>query len=166
MLGEYPIIIDGRETGSLRVSKDGIMTVFDARCKDPGFLLRLYVCGEKEAYLGVMAPDGSGDVHLHKRLSRAAIAGFPETIRYAGPSSDAQNEAPRADSQNEANKPAEIQIRWRHGAGGALVGSRNETRYLAIPIKTGVVPVGGDFERQMIDETEYAVYEIKNANIN
>ena len=165
MLGEYPIIVDGQETGTLRVSKDGIMTVFDARCRDPGFLLRLYVFGEKEAYLGVMAPDGSGDLHLHKRLSRAALAGFPVTIRYAGVS-EVREEALKTEAQDEPEKIAETQIRWRHGAGGALVGSRAENRYLAIPIKTGVVPVGSDFQRQTIDDTEYAVFEIKNANIN
>ena len=28
---------------------------------------------------------GSGEVHLHRRLSRAALASFPEMIRFAAP---------------------------------------------------------------------------------
>ena len=187
MFGEYPIIINGEEAGKLCVTKDGILTAFDARCKDPGTLLRLSVYGEKEAYLGVMAPDGSGGVHLHKRLSRASLAGFPETIRFAGPAGQpipAENvtdeepgsvtpseeagteemalrtEDAEATTSAEETEPAPI--RWRHGAGGALVGTREDVRYLAVPIKAGVVPVGGDFEKKRIADAEYAVFVIKS----
>ncbi len=187
MFGEYPIIINGEEAGRLCVTKDGILTAFDARCKDPGTLLRLSVYGEKEAYLGVMAPDGSGGVHLHKRLSRASLAGFPETIRFAGPAGQpfsAEKEtdeepvgvtppeearpeetALRAEDAEPSTSTEETEpepIRWRHGAGGALVGTRADVRYLAVPIKAGVVPVGGDFERQRIANAEYAVFVIKS----
>lgn len=185
MIGEYPVIVNGQNTGTLSVSKDGIMTVFDARCKDSGELLRLSVYGDKEAYLGVMAPDGGGEVHLHKRLSRAALADFPETIRYAAPAGmkvpeDAvkpeeeelpEEPAPEPEPEPESVMPpddcktSEVeerpQVHWRHGAGGALVGTDSDRRYLAIPIKAGVIPVGGDYERRMIDDTEYAVFEIK-----
>ena len=177
MFGEYPIVVDGTETGTLRVSADGIMTAFDARCKDPGTLLRLAVYGEKEAYLGVMAPDGSGDVHLHRRLSRAALSAFPETIRFAGPAgqelpvqksktetaeADAGAEKAAGDESRTCPEQSDAdRIRWRHGAGGALVGTRADKRYLAVPIKAGVVPMGGDFERERIANAEYAVFEIK-----
>ncbi len=181
MLGNYPIVIDGQETGTLTVSRDGLMTVFDARCTDPGSLLRLSVYGEKEAYLGVMTPDGSGDVYLHKRLSRAALAGFPETIHFAGPAGleGTAEETPESEREKEtireetsgpqpgsAEPAGHAAIQWRHGAGGALIGTREDARYLAIPVKAGVVPVGGDFERQTIADAEYAVFEIKNGNIN
>ena len=177
MFGEYPIVVDGTETGTLRVLADGIMTAFDARCKDPGTLLRLSVYGEKEAYLGVMAPDGSGDVHLHRRLSRAALSAFPETIRFAGPAGQEQSaqgsETKTAEERSGAEKAAGDEslpcpekgdtdaVRWRQGAGGALVGTRADKRYLAVPIKAGVEPAGGDFERQRIANAEYAVFEIK-----
>ena len=177
MFGEYPIVVDGTETGTLRVSADGIMTAFDARCKDPGTLLRLSVYGEQEAYLGVMAPDGSGDVHLHRRLSRAALSVFPETIRFAGPAGQelaAQESEPKmAEEENGAEEAAGAEsqtgqeqgdadkVRWRHGAGGALVGTSADKRYLAVPIKAGVVPMGGNFERERIADAEYAVFEIK-----
>ena len=179
MFGEYPVVANGTEIGTLRVTQDGLMTVFDARCRDPGELLRLSVYGEREAYLGVMAPDGKGEVRLQKRFSRAALADFPETIRFAAPSGLPMTED-EAEAEETAVTPALLegetaaeespcgeeqatdQIRWRHGAGGALVGMRAEKRFLAVPIKAGVVPVGGDFTRQTIAETEYAVFELKN----
>ena len=179
MFGEYPVVANGTEIGTLSVSKDGLMTVFDARCRDPGELLRLSVYGDKEAYLGVMTPDGQGEVRLHKRFSRAALADFPETIRFAAPSGlppleneEAAEKTTERQEKNEDNtieeesagaeEPKPEQIRWRHGAGGALVGMRADKRYLAVPIKAGVVPVGGDFSRETIADTEYAVFELKN----
>ena len=197
MLGEYPVIVNGQETGTLRVSREGLMTLFDARCRDPGELLRLSVYGECEAYLGVMVPDGQGEVRLRKSYSRSALAGFPESIRFAGPSglkeaespADApetsrSNVPPEPETPEEPNSPETPQspearetaperpnidgeeqppIRWRHGAGGALVGADTFRRYLAIPIKAGVLPVGGDFERKTIADTEYAVFVLKSA---
>lgn len=186
MLGEYPVLVDGVETGKLCVSRDGLMTVFDARCKDPGNLLRLSVYGDREAYLGVMAPDGSGEVHLHRRLSRAALASFPEMIRFAAPAgmpipaaekntdaeaskaTDPEIEEAAGDDeeplpQEESAAPQDVQ--WRHGAGGALIGICQDKRYLAIPLKSGVVPVAGQFEKRWISDAEYAVFEIKNGKI-
>ncbi len=197
MLGEYPVIVNGEETGTLRVSREGLMTLFDAHCRDPGELLRLSVYGEREAYLGVMAPDGQGEVRLRKSYSRSALAGFPENIRFAGPSGlKAAEGPPDAPDAGPANAPPEPEtpektepprppqtpeastsaperpkedgeeqppIRWRHGAGGALVGADADRRYLAIPIKAGVLPVGGDFERKTIADSEYAVFVLKSA---
>jgi len=179
MFGEYPVVANGAEIGTLHVSKDGLMTVFDARCRDPGELIRLSVYGDKEAYLGVMTPDGKGEVRLYKRFSRAALADFPETIRFAAPpglqlteNKEVAKETAEIQCPNEVNtaeddstgaeEPETEQIRWRHGAGGALVGICADKRYLAVPIKAGVVPVGGDFTRELIADTEYAVFELKN----
>ena len=173
------------------------MTQFDACCRDPGELLRLSVYGEREAYLGVMVPDGKGEVRLRKRFSRTALAGFPENIRFAGPAGlkaskippddpeagpagtapevpetaeePARPEAPETPPEEpepesaEEGGEAQPLVRWRHGAGGALVGADAERRYLAIPIKAGVLPVGGDFERKTIADSEYAVFVIKSA---
>jgi hypothetical protein len=182
MLGEYPVLVNGQETGTLRVSKEGIMTLFEARCRDPGELLRLSVYGEHEAYLGVMMPDGKGEACLRKRLSRTSLAGFPESIRFAGPAGmgDARvteepnqmqtdekmqtqpPEEPAAEPASHEPTESRAQIIWRHGAGGALVGTDADRRYLAIPIKAGVLPLGGDFERKTIADTEYAVFVIRS----
>ena len=84
MEGNYPVILEGREQGMIEVRQEGLMTVFRARCADPGQLVRLSLYGEREGYLGVMAP-GSEGLELERRLSRAALREFPRKPRYAAP---------------------------------------------------------------------------------
>lgn len=85
MEGSYPILINGVQTGTLTVAREGLMTTFLAECADPGWLVRLAVYGpEGTGYLGVMIPEG-GRLRLKKRLSRAALAGFPKQLSFAGP---------------------------------------------------------------------------------
>ena len=220
MLGSYPIMIDGSECGVLTVTKDGIMTVFEAKCADPGELLRLSVYGECEGYLGVMAPDKDKNLYLRKRMSRAALAAFPKKIQFAGcaglrletdedvqkgekkasdltvdvlearddeandmetpPLSCHTTELVREREQTEescetlkqectatlrAEKIANNGIVWRFGAGGALVGTQGNMRWLAVPLKSGVAPVGGNFHKQNINGVDYAVFDIKNGKI-
>ena len=83
--GTYPIRIGGEITGTLSVKQEGLMTVFSAECPDNGTLIRLSVFDEagNRGYLGVMLPD-NGQLYLVKRFSRTGLAGFPETIAYAG----------------------------------------------------------------------------------
>lgn len=86
MYGEYPIVLGGETRGEVRVFPEGLMTVFEAAAEDPGYMLRLSVYGGgAEGYLGVMAPDGEGRVSLRRRLSRAALAGFPDPVEFAAP---------------------------------------------------------------------------------
>ncbi len=85
---EVPILIDGRETGRLRITREGAYTLFEGRSEDPGQVLRLSVYGGgREGRLGVMTPD-KGALALRRRLSRSAMTGFPETIEYAGPAGE------------------------------------------------------------------------------
>lgn len=83
-MGEtYPIRINGEKKGTLTVSREGLTTRFDARCEDPGTLVRLSVYGGgKEGYLGVMTPE-NGALTLHRKLTRAALAAFPAEIEFA-----------------------------------------------------------------------------------
>ncbi|MGI6013350.1 MAG: hypothetical protein ACOX7K_03585 [Oscillospiraceae bacterium] len=83
--GTYPIRIGGETIGTLSVVQEGLMTVFSASCRDDGALIRLSVFDEtgNRGYLGVMLPE-NGQLYLVKRLSRAGLTGFPETIAYAG----------------------------------------------------------------------------------
>ncbi len=84
LTGSYPIILSGAETGTLAVVRDGLFWIFDAKCTMQKDLVRLSVFGEDgEGYLGVMEPCGDSLV-LTKRLSRATLAGFPQTITHAG----------------------------------------------------------------------------------
>ena len=86
MEGKYPLLIDGRESGELRVTRRGALTLFEAEAEDGGGILRLSVYGGgREGYLGVMSPSGEGRVALRRQLSRAALRDFPEQIEYAAP---------------------------------------------------------------------------------
>lgn len=87
MEGIYPIIIHGQEQGQLEVATEGLHTVFRGVCADTGELLRLSLYGEREGYLGVMAPE-EGRLHLTRRLSRSALRGFPQCPTHAGPAGE------------------------------------------------------------------------------
>ena len=113
---QYPILFDGEERGELEVREEGLMTVFEARCADPGHLVRLSVYGDGEGYLGVMAPR-AGKLHLQKRLSRLAMRDFPRGITHAGPAGVAVDgferivPAPKAETPEpaETDAPAETE---------------------------------------------------------
>lgn len=79
----YPVLINGEKKGTLAVSREGLTTRFDAKCEDPGTLVRLSVYGSgREGYLGVMTPE-NGVLTLHRKLTRAALAAFPVEIEFA-----------------------------------------------------------------------------------
>lgn len=83
--GTYPIFIDGAQTGEVRVSRDGLFWLFDARCDEREELVRLSVFGGgEEGYLGLLSPE-DGALRLKKRLSSAAVGAFPQRIEYAAP---------------------------------------------------------------------------------
>lgn len=67
--------------------------------------------------------------------------------------------------QAEPSPEPEPEMQWRRGAGGALIGRQGGVQYLAVPLKSGVAPVGGNFEKRRINQMEYAVFEIKNGKI-
>ena len=84
-----PIILDGKECGTLELRRDGAFTLFEARCGRQAELTRLWVYGGgRRGYLGVMQPE-EGGLALRRRLSRAAMRSFPDRIEYAGAASEA-----------------------------------------------------------------------------
>ena len=80
---ELPLLIDGAEAGTVRVTKSGLYTVLEAEL--PGRaaeLVRLWAHGEgRGAYLGVMQPKDGG-LWLSRKLSRRELAAFPEPIKF------------------------------------------------------------------------------------
>lgn len=82
---KYPVIIDGTACGVLCVSREGLMTVFEAECPEQDRLIRLSVFGADgtEGKLGVMMPE-NGILHLKKSFSRTALESFPAEIAAAG----------------------------------------------------------------------------------
>ena len=52
-MSEYPILQQNKPIGTLRVTREGLHTVFSARAKTDAPRLRLAVCGARSrAYLG------------------------------------------------------------------------------------------------------------------
>ena len=83
-----PVILNGRECGTLELRRDGPFTLFEARCERQPELTRLWVFGGgRRGYLGVLQPEGDG-LALRRRLSRAAMRSFPDKIEYAGAAPD------------------------------------------------------------------------------
>ena len=77
---DYPIYIEGRRSGTLSESAEGLYTVFRAECPRRNGMIRLWLHGGgQSACLGLLAPCGEHLV-LTRRLSRRARAAFPGTI--------------------------------------------------------------------------------------
>jgi len=177
------------KTGTLTVTEEGLMTVFDARCADPGTLVRLSVYGEgKEGYLGVMEPEG-GALILRRRLSRSAMAGFPEKIAYAAESglaaAPAAEPAPPSppetapepageivpEPERESAAPSEPEeapvedILWYQAGDGSLFTTWNDRPYRAIPVSAWGLPMERALDKRVIDGVEYVIFPLDHGRI-
>jgi len=140
---EYPVIIDGRRTGTLKVFRQGLYTVYQARAEKSKELLRLSVYGaDREGCLGLMQPRGDF-LWLERRLSRAAQRDFPPRIEYAG----------RAGEKKAEPRPAGGDIIWYRQKNGTLSASSGGRQLVAIPVKEGL-----GLGTRYIDGREYAVF--------
>ena len=188
----YPVWINGEKKGTLTVSREGLTTWFDAKCEDPGTLVRLSVYGGgREGYLGVMTPE-NGVLTLHRKLTRAALAAFPTEIEFAaeaGRKTAAPEQKPesarppekRAESaapvqaapaqpvpmQNTASKPRERagDIVWRDAGDGSLYTVYKNQPYRAIPMAAWGLPTERMVEKRTINGVEYAVFALKDGKI-
>ena len=104
---EIPIYIDGERTGALTITRQGCLTVMDARLRDEGRVVRLKVFGERTAYLGVPAPQ-DGELRLVRRLTPAQMRAFPRRPAYAG-------EKPREETAPPEEAPARKRVLWQGG---------------------------------------------------
>ena len=81
MEGKYPLLIDGRESGELRVTRRGALTLFEAEAEDGGGILRLDVYKRQViGYILKVHPDAvfdavqGGQFLIHSRLCLAVDA--------------------------------------------------------------------------------------------
>ena len=188
----YPVLLCGEKKGTLAVSREGLTTRFDAKCEDPGTLVRLSVYGGgREGYLGVMTPE-NGVLTLHRRLTRAALAAFPAEIEFAAeagrksaaPERRPESERPpekRAETtapvqttpaqpvamQNTALKPRERagDIVWRDAGDGSLYTVYKNQPYRAIPMAAWGLPTERMVEKRTIHGVEYAIFALKDGRI-
>ena len=169
----YPVILNGQECGTLTVRRQGLTTEFAARCAETGRLLRLSVYGAgAEGYLWVMEPMG-GELYLCRRFSRAAMAGFPAVIEYAGESGAANIPAapPPVEKENAPPRNRDRTGRrerdrfWYSAPDGSLYTFWEGKTYRAIPMAAWGLPLERAVERRVIDAVEYAVFEVKDGQI-
>lgn len=168
MEGKYPLLIDGRESGELRVTRRGALTLFEAEAEDGGGILRLSVYGGgREGYLGVMSPSGEGRVALRRQLSRAALRDFPEQIEYAAPAGAAPavtepEPEPEPESAPEPepgpDEGPEGGLIWYSSPDGTLSAHDGRRLLVALPADDARVPAwAGDVVRS-INGRKYVVF--------
>ena len=168
MEGKYPLLIDGRESGELRVTRRGALTLFEAEAEDGGGILRLSVYGGgREGYLGVMSPSGEGGVALRRQLSRAALRDFPEQIEYAAPAGAAPavtepEPGPEPESAPEPepgqDEGPEGGLIWYSSPDGTLSAHDGRRLLVALPADDARVPAwAGDVVRS-INGRKYVVF--------
>lgn len=188
----YPVLINGEKKGTLAVSREGLTTRFDAKCEDPGTLVRLSVYGGgREGYLGVMTPE-NGALTLRRKLTRAALAAFPAEIEFAAeagrktaaperrpeagqtpekrPEPTPAQSAPAAQSApmaGTAPRPRERagDIVWRDAGDGSLYTVYKNQPYRAIPMAAWGLPTERMVEKRVINGVEYAIFALKDGRI-
>ncbi len=184
----YPLILDGKEIGTVCVHGEGGWTLFDA-CGEtvPGIVRISVYGGGKEGYLGVLAPEDGG-LALHRRFSRNAMRGFPEPIEYAGragqPHSAAQPEpaqepvrqetepaavepgpdVPQQTKQDETTPDAE-DLCWYASPDGALVCFDGAENLIALPAGDKRIPDGAGGLTRSIEGREYIVYRTRDGRL-
>lgn len=101
---DYPLLLGGEKAGTLRIEQQGLYTCMEVTAEAREGLLRIWVQGGgREAYLGVLQPEGEG-LSLRRRLSRRELAAFPQVIEQA---SDRQLPPREVNITQESQEPQE-----------------------------------------------------------
>ena len=142
---EYPIIIGGEERGSLRVSQEGLYTVFEAEL--PGVYDGLYRIwlhgGGRSAYLGLMQP-WSGGMYLRKKYSKSAMHSIPQIVERVSDKERefGENSAPTAEKEPPPAQscpwPAPLPedeegLQWFRREDGSMVSHDGISSLVALP---------------------------------
>lgn len=169
---EYEVRHNGKAVGTLQVSSEGLMTVFEARTRRLEGIPRLWVWGRKKsAYLGVLMPAGN-EMCLRKKLSRRDMTEFPDIILYAATAEKTEDtaEAPTAELPETPRKeitaePPERLIKtpdeesgpvWHSASMGTLTAVMDGVIYTAIPVMLRRMVRGVHIE--VIDGRSYIIF--------
>lgn len=157
---DYPILRQNKPIGTLTVTTEGLFTVFAARARTGADRLRLVVCGEQtRAYLGLMLPDGSGELTLRKRLTRMERARLPEPILFAAddawdiPDAPAPQQQPQKPSGDDA-----LDVLWYAAPDGVLTTFDGRRMLVAIPADAPNLPRGAETVLREIDGRPYLIF--------
>lgn len=148
---DYPIYIEGRESGVLTEQTEGLYTVFRADCQMRNGLIRLWLHGAgQSACLGLLAPRG-GRLILTRRLSRRARAAFPGVIERV---SDRPGEAPAREAPPPS--PSAAPPGWRALPDGSLIAADGRRALpAALPPSSPLAPF-----LLRIDGRDYLVFRL------
>lgn len=145
-MSTYPILFHNKTVGTLETARDGLYTVFTARCAPVADRLRLSVFGDHgSAYLGLLLPE-NGALRLRKRLSRLQCAALPDPIRYA--------------AEEAVSPPAPEDSGWRAAADGTLRRTVSGRAWVAVPAERVRAPGVPAQLLRTIGGREYLVFPI------
>ena len=174
---DYPLIIDGAERGRLRVTREGLYTVYESELKNVGEgLIRIWLHGGGEqAYLGLMQP-WSGGMYLRKKLSGLEQQGFPKSIEFASdrnedglhnvktkelPEQLPEEYAEPVETAPSCPWPAPVgegadALQWFSRPDGSLVSFDGVSSLVALPVSLRRAAPGAVLRR--IGEREYMIF--------
>ena len=152
---EIPVMENGERAGTLRVSAQGLYTLFEARLPPTAALSRLWLLGKNgnAVSLGLLAPGPSGRV-FSRRLSRLECSRLPaapvralvlpsgEKPRPSGKAEEGRPQSsPREDRKTNAGpRVSKAESAWRNLPDGSMI-DRNR-RLLALPWAGEKLPCG------------------------
>ena len=162
---DYPLIIDGLEKGRLRITQEGLYTVYEAELNNvQEGMFRLWLHGGGDcAYLGLMQP-WSGGMYLRRKLSRREQESFPKNIEFASNQENLclhnKGEAPKEEAPS-CPYPAPIaedgdELQWFTRPDGSLVCFDGISSLVALPVKLRRAAPGAVLRR--IAGREYMIF--------
>ena len=165
---EYPLIIGGERLGTLRMTQEGLYTIFEAEL--PGVHEGLHRHGlhggVQSAYLGLMQP-WSGGMYLRKKLSKNAMRQFPQIVERVteeegdgleiAPQNQAEPRPEPAACPYPAPLPGEDQgLLWYRRSDGSLVSHDGLSSLVALPARMKKEVRGAALRR--IEGKDYIVF--------
>ena len=161
-----PILYENKPVGTLTAERDGLYTVYTAACAVPGVTrLRLSIYGEdREAYLGLLLPDGAGGLALRRRLTRLEREKLPEPARFAAEEHSAFPELSTASQPEQPEPPETIpapgagDVLWHAGPDGTLYAVDGAQAWIAIPEARADIPPEARRLLREIDGARYLVF--------
>ena len=133
----FPIIYNSAPCGTLEVRREGLYTVFSAKCEMRDGILRLWLGASP---LGVMQPS-DGMLTLCRRFTKAQLAAIPSFDR-----------AVLSHEKPVPTPPRQPSSMWRARGDGTLISEH----FIAIPADLRRVPQGVRLET--IDGRQYLLF--------